>query len=426
MSIRLAYGKNGLSLNLNPVWNVQVVEPRFIPGAVDPSALLREALQAPIAASPLRELARSGERVGIIVNDITRATPSPLILRAVLAELSHLPTQDIVIFNALGTHRPNTDLELRGMLGADIVDTYRIVQNNSFDPATQVCLGVTSRGSEVWVNRELMDCSLKILTGFIEPHLFAGFSGGGKAIMPGMAGMKTILSNHSAANIAHPDATWGKTQGNPIWEEVREVAGMAGRTFLVNVTLNRDKAITRACTGDLVQAHAQGCEFARQTAMAAVTAPFDIVITTNSGYPLDLNLYQSVKGMSAAALVVKKGGAIIVAAECWDGIPEHGLYGRLLREAGSPQAVLAQIFQPGFQKQDQWQAQIQAQIQLKSDVYVHSDGLSEQQIRDALLLPAPSLEETVATLVERYGPAARICVLPEGPVTIPYIETRTD
>ncbi len=264
---------------------------------------------------------------------------------------------------------------------------------------------------------------MKILTGFIEPHFFAGFSGGGKAIMPGMAGQQTVLGNHDAGMVGHPKATWGVTRGNPIWEEVREVALKAGKIFLVNVTLNRDKQITGVFAGDLDAAHAAGCAFVKETAMVPAPHPFDIVITTNSGYPLDLNLYQSVKGMSAAAQVVREGGAIIVAADCWDGIPDHGLYGQLLREADSPQALLDTVCAPGFLKQDQWQAQIQALIQLKADVYVRTDNLTAEQIEMALFQPSHSIEDTVRELLGEYGPQASICVLPEGPQTIPYIQS---
>jgi nickel-dependent lactate racemase len=213
----------------------------------------------------------------------------------------------------------------------------------------------------------------------------------------------------------------GVTRGNPIWEEVQEVARLAGASFLLNVTLNRDKAVTGIFAGDLNEAHTCGVDFVRQTAMIAVEQPFDIVVTTNSGYPLDLNLYQAVKGMSAAAQVVRQGGAIICAAECWDGIPDHGLYGQLLREASSPQDLLERIMAPGFLKQDQWQAQIQAQIQLKADVYVHSEYLSEAQIRNALLKPAVSIEAVLADLMSFYGSSARVCILPEGPQTVPYL-----
>ena len=395
MKIRLAYGKQGLDLQFDPSWDVTVVEPRYLPGLPDPMAGVSQALQAPYACAPLSALVRSGQRVGIIFNDITRATPNQAIITAILEQLNRIPAGEIVLFEALGSHRPNTDGELRGLLGDALVDRCRIVQNNAFDPTTQVHLGATPRGHEIWINRELMDCDLKILTGFIEPHFFAGFSGGGKAVMPGMAGLTTILGNHDAAMIASPSATWGITHGNPIWEEIQEVAHRVGPTFLLNVTLNREKAITGVFAGDLDAAHAAGCEFVRQTAMAAVARPFDIVVTSNSGYPLDLNLYQAVKGMSAAAQVVRQGGAILVAAECWDGIPDHGQYGALLREAGSPAALLDQIQTPGFLKHDQWQAQIQALIQLKAEVYVYSSYLSDEQIASALLKPAHSIEATL-------------------------------
>jgi len=423
MKINLAYGKTGLAIELPDGLDVTVVEPEYVPGLPEPEAALREALEAPIEAPPLRDVVKADDKVGVVFSDITRPTPNHLILPAVVKELAHVPRENIALFNALGTHRPNTDDELRGMLGSTLVDGYRIVQNNAFDPSTQMQMGTTSRGHDVWLNQELVECDVKILTGFIEPHFFAGFSGGGKAIMPGMAGQHTVLGNHDAGMVGDPKATWGVTWGNPIWEEVREVALRAGNVFLLNVTLNRDKRITGVFAGDLDAAHAAGCAFVKETAMVPAPHPFDVVITTNSGYPLDLNLYQSVKGMSAAAQVVREGGAIIVAADCWDGIPEHGLYGQLLREADSPQALLDTVCAPGFLKQDQWQAQIQALIQLKADVYVRTDNLTTEQIEMALFRPSHSIEETVSELLGKYGPQTSICVLPEGPQTIPYIQS---
>jgi len=422
MQLQLAYGKTGLGVELPADIPVTVVEPQFVPGLPDPRGAVQAALRAPTQSPPLHELAQPGDRVGLIFSDITRATPHHLLLPAVLDELSRLPRENITLFNALGTHRPNTESELRGMLGDALVDGYRLVQNNAFDPSTQVRLGDTARGHAIWLNREVAECDLKVLTGFIEPHFFAGFSGGGKALMPGMAGQRTVLGNHDAGMIGHPNATWGVTRGNPIWEEVREAALQAGRLFLLNVTLNKNKELTRVFAGNLDAAHAAGCAFVKQTAMQHVPHLFDIVITSNSGYPLDLNLYQSVKGMSAAAQVVKPGGAIIIAAECWDGLPEHGLYGQLLRQSASPRELLNRLCAPGFLEQDQWQAQIQALIQLKADVYLYTDHLSEEQIRSALLKPCRRIEDTLAELLARYGPAATVCVLPEGPQTIPYVQ----
>ena len=422
MRIKLAYGKTGLPIELDGSLNVTVVEPTFVPALPDPEAAVRDALHAPIGSLPLRDLVRPGMRVGVVFSDITRPAPNPLILTAVLEVLDAIPGVETTLFNALGTHRPNTEAELRGMVGEAIFERRRIVQNDTFDPATQVRVGVTSKGHETWLNAELMACDLKILTGFIEPHLFAGFSGGGKAIMPGMAGQRTVLGNHDARMVGHPKAIWGVTRGNPIWEEVGEVAGQAGRLFLLNVTLNRDKAVTGVFAGDLDQAHAAGCAFVKRSAMVAVPRPFDIVVTTNSGYPLDINLYQSVKGMRAADQVVRQGGAIIIAARCLDGIPEHGLYGKILRESRNPRELLDKICVPGFLAQDQWQAQIQALIQQKAAIYVRSDGLTDDEIRAALLLPCRLIEETVAELLSKYGRGASICVMPEGPQTIPFLK----
>jgi len=421
MRIKLAYGKTGLPLELDDPLNVTVVEPTFVPALADPEAAVRDALRAPIGSPPLADLVRPGMRVGVVFSDITRPAPNPLMLSAVLEVLDAVPGIEVTLFNALGTHRPDTEAELRGMVGDDIFERRRIVQNNTFDPATQVRVGVTSKGHETWLNAELMACDLKILTGFIEPHLFAGFSGGGKAVMPGMAGQRTVLGNHDAGMVGHPKAIWGVTLGNPIWEEVREVAGQTGRLFLLNVTLNRDKAVTGVFAGDLDQAHAAGCAFVKRSAMVAVPRPFDIVVTTNSGHPLDINLYQSVKGMRAADQVVRPGGTIIIATRCWDGLPEHGLYGKLLRESRSPRELLDRICALGFLEQDQWQAQIQALIQLKADVFVRSDGLTDEQIRGALLIPSRRIEDTIAELVGKYGRGASICVMPEGPQTIPYV-----
>lgn len=421
MRLNLAYGKTGLPLELDDALDVTVVAPSFVPALADPAAAVRAALAAPIGSPPLGDLVRPGMRVGVVFSDITRPAPNPLLLGAVLEVLDAVPGVEIVLFNALGTHRPNTEAELRALVGDAVFERRRIVQNDAFDPSTQVRVGVTSKGHETWLNAELMRCDLKVLTGFIEPHLFAGFSGGGKAIMPGMAGQRTVLGNHDAGMVGHPKAIWGVTRGNPIFEEVREVAGQAGDLFLLDVTLNRDKAVTGVFAGDLDAAHAAGCAFVRDKAMVAVPRLFDIVVTTNSGHPLDLNLYQSVKGMRAAEPVVRPGGAIVIAASCWDGIPEHGLYGRILRESRDPADLLARVSAPGFLEQDQWQAHVQALVQRKAEVYVRSDGLTDDQIRSALLLPSRRVEDTIEALVARYGRGASICVMPEGPQTIPYV-----
>lgn len=421
MRIELAYGKTGLAIDLPDGADVTVVEPKYVEGLPDPVGAVREALRQPIGSPSLRAAVKPSDSVGIVFSDITRPTPNHLIMPVLLGELDHADSGQIVLFNATGTHRPNTEAELRGMLGDEIVDGCRVVQNEAGDRDSHASVGRTSSGNDVWIQREFVACDVRILTGFIEPHLFAGFSGGGKAIMPGLALLETVMRNHSAANVENPLARWGITRGNPLWEEVREAAAMVRPTFLLNVTLNRDKEITGVFAGDWEEAHGRGCAFVKETAMVPVREPFDIVITSNSGYPLDLNLYQSVKGMSAAAQVVRVGGSIIVAADCWDGVPDHGEYARLLREAASLKSLLEMLRAPGFQRQDMWQAHIQALICQQADVHFYSHNLTDAQIEEALLRPCRDIGALVAELLRKYGSDATICVLPEGPQTIPYV-----
>lgn len=421
MHINLAYGRTGLTVTLPDT--VDVLSPRFLPGLPDETEALRRALRAPIGSPPLAELVKPGDSVVVVHTDITRATPNNRILPVLLDELeaAGIAQEDITLLNGLGTHRLQTEAELRTMLGDRIVKGYRCLQHDCNDEAHLVLLGKTPLGHPVRINRFYHEADVRILTGFIEPHFFAGFSGGPKAVLPSLAGAESVFTNHGLELIAHPKATWGVLEGNPIWEEMREVALRTHPTFLLNVSLNVNREITGIFAGDMLSAHARGCAFVKENAMHAVDQPYDIVITTNSGYPLDQNLYQSVKGLSAANQIVKQGGTILIATACEDGLPNHGRYAALLAEAGSPQGVIDMISTPGFCAQDQWQVQIQAQIQSRADVYVYSDGLTDEQIQRALFIPCHNLEQTVWRLLEKYGSQARICVIPEGPQTIPYL-----
>jgi nickel-dependent lactate racemase len=421
MQVDLKYGRQGLRVNLPD--SADVLRTHFQPGIPDEAQAIQQALQEPIASPPLASLVNPGDRVTVVHTDITRATPNDRMLPVLLEELlgAGVEAGDITLLNGLGTHRKQTDAELRMMLGDKIVDNYRCLQHDCNDDNNLVSLGETSLGNPVRINRHYMESDVRILTGFIEPHFFAGFSGGPKAILPSLAGTESVFSNHSLEMIAHSKAAWGITEGNPIWEEMREVALITKPTFLLNVALNTRQEITAVFAGDMLAAHALGCEYVKQNAMVAVDASYDIVITTNSGYPLDQNLYQSVKGMSAASQIVREGGAIIIATDCEDGLPDHGRYAELLSDAGSPHGIIKLISKPGFQVQDQWQVQIQAQIQQGADVYVYSDGLSDEQIRKALFIPCRDVEAALVELQTNLGSQVRICVMPEGPQLIPYL-----
>jgi nickel-dependent lactate racemase len=335
--------------------------------------------------------------------------------------MPHLQPEDVTILIATGTHRINTPAELERMLGREILNRYRVLNHDSRDPSSLGRVGMTSTGVDVFLNRAWLDADVRITTGFVEPHFFAGFSGGPKMVAPGLAGLETVMTLHNAERIGHPKATWGITEGNPIHDDVREIARMTGVHFAVDVTLNREQRITAVFAGDLFEEHRRACEVAKREAMREVGAPFDVVLTTNSGYPLDQNLYQAVKGMSAASRVVKPGGTIICAAECRDGLPNHGAYGRVLASQPTPQCLLEMINTPGYSMPDQWQVQIQAQILFKADVLVKTSGLGPAELRAAHFSPIEDVSRTVCAALDRVGREATLCVLPQGPQTIPYL-----
>jgi len=418
MQVSLAYGRGRLPVEVPDA--AVVITPEQRPGLLDERAAFDAAVRAPIGSQPLRELAKPADSVAIVIADITRPSPSERLVPWILDELAHVPREQFVIVNGTGSHRANTREELVRMLGTEVVDSIRVVNHNAFDDTTLTRLGRTSYGGEVWINNDYLRADVRIVTGFIEPHFFAGFSGGPKGIVPGVAGIKTIMHLHNAAMIGHPKSTWALLEGNPVQGEVREAAAMAPPRFMVNVALNTSRQITALWAGDYIAAHEVGCRFVAEHATRPVEEAFDIVVTTNSGYPLDQNLYQTVKGMSAAARIVKPGGAIIAVSECSDGLPSHGNFKQLLQMRRTPHELLEMIEAPGFELYDQWEAQSQAIVQRKAEVYLYS-SLDPATVRDAMLTPIDDIESTLARLIARYGPETRVAVLPEGPQTVPYL-----
>jgi len=419
MKVQLAYGEGHLPVEL-PSDRTTVIEPTHTPGLADERGEILRGLNSPIAARPLREWIQPGNRVCILFTDITRATPNERIIPWLLDYLADVPREQITLVNQLGTHRPNTNAELEQMLTRDIVRNYRVLNHEPENPEALVQLGTTQDGTPALLNRHFVEADVRIVTGFIEPHFFAGFSGGPKGIMPGVAGLETVVSNHGAKNIGDSNSSFGITEGNPIWEEMRDIALRAGPSFLLNVALNEQREITGVFAGDLIAAHKVGYEFVRKSAMQKFDAPFDIVVTTNSGYPLDQNLYQAVKGMSAGARVIKQGGTLIMACECREGVPDDCWLDRILRSAASPEEILTRLATPGFRQPEQWQAQIQALIQRKARVLLYS-SLPESTVRAVHLTPCRDISAAVSDLLQQQTNGARIAVLPQGPLTIPYL-----
>ena len=421
MKIDLAYGKTGLTIDI-PGDQTSIIEPQFIPGLPDELGAIKTALRNPIGTSPLRKSIEPEQKVGISVCDITRPMPSKRILPVILNELKHIHPSNITIFIATGTHRKNTHSELFSMLGElPMSGGYNIVNHDAFSQANLTKVGVTKEHIPIFLNTDWIKTDFKITTGFVEPHFFAGFSGGPKMIAPGLAGFETIMKLHDSDMISNPNSKWGITHGNPIHDSIREIATLFPSDFTLDVTINKHHKITSVYAGEMFQVHKAACEFAHSTAMREVPEPFDIVVTTNSGYPLDMNLYQAVKGMSAAHQIVKKGGSIICAAECSDGIPDHGSYGEILKSQASPQSLLNMIEASDYQKHDQWQVQIQASIQMENDVYLKSGNLSTDQIIEAHFLPADDVSKKVSELLSEKYRNGTVCVLPEGPQTIPFL-----
>jgi nickel-dependent lactate racemase len=422
LKVRLDYGTDGLDVDL-PDDRTTVIEPAYPPGVSDPGEILRRALAVPIASAPPSEVVKSGQRVAISVCDGTRPQPRELMLRALFDAMPHVRHEDVVILVATGTHRANSEDELRRMFGGDIVDRYRIVNHDARDPGALALVGTNTSSIPLWLHREWVGADVRITTGFVEPHFFAGFSGGPKMVAPGLAGLSTTMVLHDARRIGHPRATWGVTEGNPIHDDVRDIARRTGVDFAFDVTLNGSKEITAAFAGELFAEHQAACANSRREAMREVPARFDVVVTTNSGFPLDQNLYQTVKGISAAAEVVKDGGVILCASECRDGLPDHGTYVDLLQRGGSPDELLEMIHEPGFAEPDQWQVQIQAQILKRARVLVKTSFLSPEMIRAAHFEPVEDISEAARAALEDAGEGARLCVLPRGPQTIPYVRS---
>lgn len=421
MQVTIDYGRPGLPLDLGGL-DATLITPQFIPGlalAVEYEAFQNSA-RSPIGRLPLREIIQTDESVAVVIPDITRAMPNERLLTWLFKELPHVQPEQFTIISGTGTHRGNTSKEWVSMVGEEIFKNYRCINHTGFDQNSLTLGGRSEYGYDVYFNTEYAKADRRIIMGFIEPHFMAGFSGGYKAVFPGVTGVETIMKYHSAENIGHPGSTWGNLNNNPTQNHVRAGGSLIPVDFLINVTLNNRREITGYFLGDPIQAHEAGCEFCKETAMAACEAPFDIVVTSNSGYPLDQNLYQAVKGMSAAAQIVKPGGLIISAAQCNDGFPEHGKFKEFLFSYKSPQAMLDKINSPGFEQLDQWQVQLLAIILLKARIGLMSE-ISEEDTRRAHLRPVKNIRAAIDNEVDRLGGRATVAVLPEGPQSIPYL-----
>lgn len=377
-------------------------------------ALVKEALANPIGTPRLRELAKGKKKVTLVTSDHTRAVPSKLTLPILLAEIREgNPDADITILIATGLHRATTEAEQRRMFGDVIVDNEKIAVNDAFKDEDFAYVKTLPSGAELWVNKIALECDLLITEGFIEPHFFAGFSGGRKSILPGICNAATVNENHSYKAISSPYSTTGVLEHNPIHEDMVCAARAVNTQFILNVALNGEKKVIAAFAGDLEEAHATGVKFVRELAQCPSISG-DIVITSNGGYPLDQNLYQSPKAVATAEACCKEGGVIIMCASCYDGM--GGTHFEKLIVKGTVDEIdefLSKI-PPKETIAEQWCAQIYSRILKKYRIILVTTYLDHEMVRKANMIPASSPDEALAMAYEMMGKDARVVVIPDG------------
>ncbi|MFA6110053.1 MAG: nickel-dependent lactate racemase [Candidatus Latescibacterota bacterium] len=419
MRIRLDYGREGLEAEVPD--RAAVLQMPETPGLSEVATRLEEALARPLGTPSLAELARGRTSACIVISDITRPVPNAVILPPMLRTLEQagIPRDRIVLLVATGLHRPNEGEELVQLIGAELASRYRVVNHRARERETLVHLGQTSNGAPIWIDRVFVEADLRIATSLIEPHLMAGYSGGRKAICPGIAGVDTMRVLHGPALMGHPRSAEGIIEGNPFHQAALEVARMARVDLTLNVSMNARREITGIFCGELEQAHAAGVRFVEAHCGAWLDRPAEIVVTTSAGFPLDLTLYQAVKGLTAVLPIVREGGTIIIVARCAEGIGSPDFQGLLL-ETPTVDAFLARLEDPGFFVVDQWQVQELCKVLRRARVVLVSEGIRPEFRGRLLVEHADTVEAALAEALARHGAAADVAVVPKGP----YVLTR--
>jgi nickel-dependent lactate racemase len=354
-----------------------------------------------------------------VISDVTRPVPNPVLLPPILQTLEEagVPRDRTLILVATGMHRASTEEEQARLVGPEVAGKYRVVDHLSKAREDMVEVGRIGGRVPALVNRRYVEADLKVLTGFIEPHMWAGYSGGRKSVLPGISSIETLQYMHGPEMVADPGCEYGQLDGNPFHEAGLEVMAMAGADFVVNVTLDTRKRITGVFSGHPVDAHRQGCDFLSRHCVRELDAPLDFIVTTNAGAPLDCNLYQTVKGITGAATAVKRGGDILIASRCIEGAgsPE---YRKILEMVDSPRAFLNRVMQKEFFIPDQWCAQETYQVILDRTVHVYTEGFTPEQLERFHFHPVADMARGIRALLAKHGPGARWAVVPDGPMVI--------
>ncbi|MFP3904035.1 MAG: nickel-dependent lactate racemase [Armatimonadota bacterium] len=421
MHIDLAYGKTGLTIELPDEKVRDVLHMPKLPPVQNAGEAVRGVLVDPVGSPPLTELARACDTACIVVSDITRPVPNDVVLEPMLQVLveAGMAPQDILILVATGLHRPNTEAELREMLGPRVMSSgCRIENHEARDTGAHIRVGATRQGTEAFVDGRYLAVDLEILTGLVEPHLMAGFSGGRKSICPGTSSAETIMAFHRPELMEDPAGVAGNMQDNPVDLEACDVAGLSGGAdFIVNVTLDEERNVTGVFGGGLFAAHHEAVQRARQQTTVTINEPADIVITTGGGYPLDLTFYQGIKGMVAAGPVVKDGGTVIIAQQNAEGIGGEEFQQTLL-ESDDIHELIREALDTGRREIDLWQVHKLELLLRRVEIFNYSTGVAHDLQQKLFVTPVASVEEAVADCIEQYGPDAAIAVIPHGPYVL--------
>lgn len=426
MKVKLAFGREEAEVEVPSHVHPTILEAKFPEAVESAETALARALSQPIGAPDLLTLARGKKTAAISICDITRPAPNRVVLPHVLRTLEQagVPAAGVIILIATGLHRAATPQELHEIVGPEILGRYTVASHDARDASAHLDLGLTSSGTRVFLDRRFVESDLHISLGFIEPHLMLGFSGGRKLVAPGLAGEATIKRLHSPFFMRDPRVVEGSFPNNPLHDELLEIAHMARHDFMVDVALTRERRIARVFAGDPMQAHASGVEFVRQATLALLDEPVDAVVTTSAGYPLDLTYYQSVKGVTAASHIVKRGGTILLVAACQEGLggPEFTAFVRRFPDART--CLEATAKEPVVI--DQWQLEKLALVARHAHLAFCTQGIP---VEDHPYLWGPVFEqpaEAVAAVCAQLPRGARVAVIPEGPYVFSQLAVKTE
>ena len=423
MRVNMKYGRGEIGVDVPNPNLISVLASQEFPPIGNPEQAILDALETPIDSPALSEVAKNRKSATIVISDITRPVPNKLILPPMLRiiEEQGVPREEIRILIATGIHRPNEGDELLEMVGSHIIENYQIVNHFSQKQETLINLGQTQNGTPVLINRLYVESDLKVISALIEPHLMAGYSGGRKAICPGLASIETMKIMHGPQILEHPKASVGILEGNPFHAEATEIALMAGVDFSLNVTINDRRQLTGVFAGDMVNAHLAGAKFAEKQTTATLPEPADVVIVSCAGYPLDATFYQAIKGVLSAIEVVKEGGMVILVAECQEGIGS-GPFTDLILKTKNLEQFVRNTYNPKNFVIDQWQLEELAKAIRKANVYFYSDKIPYEQQQQLFVNPLKSPNEGVEIALKKYGKDAKIVAIPDGPYTLAQVK----